>query len=227
MERIFEIRGSEDLKNIIYRVVEYKYLGGSYGKCNENLMLEELQKNGPFVVSFETDLNFIYYKSGIYHSLDSRENNNIFPNQKTEWRKIDHSVLLVGFGEDEKTKEKFWILQNTWGPNWGEEGFFRIRRGNNEMGIESTCEIAVPVIIDNKNNHILLPKDEGFLPNSKVSYLEEILRKNVLQTNPPFIPKSKGFSKSEEIFIGEIVEEIRKEIISLSLRSLYQINFIY
>lgn len=68
-------------------------------------MMEELKKNGPFVVSFESDINFIYYKSGIYHSVENIDaienfetidNNNSF--FRKEWTKIDHSVLLVGWG---------------------------------------------------------------------------------------------------------------------------------
>ncbi len=61
-------------------------------------MMEELKKNGPFVVSFETDTNFIFYKSGIYHSLESNyyKENDIF---EKEFTKIDHSVLLVGWGK--------------------------------------------------------------------------------------------------------------------------------
>lgn len=135
----------------IYRVINYKYIGGSYGACNESLMMEELYKNGPFVVSFEPDYNFMMYKSGIYHSLQSDS----WINQglpKPEWEKVDHSILLVGWGVDKLSGEKFWMLQNTWGPNWGENGFFRIKRGYDELAIESICESAIPIIIDNKTN---------------------------------------------------------------------------
>jgi cathepsin C len=78
-------------------MIDYKYLGGSYGKCDELLMIEELKTNGPFVVSFESDVNFIYYKSGIYHSLEqnNQSHDSFF---RSEWNKIDHSVLLVGWG---------------------------------------------------------------------------------------------------------------------------------
>ena len=155
-------------------------------------MLEELQNNGPFVVSFETDVNFIYYKSGIYHSLDTK---NKFFSLKSEWNKIDHSVLLVGFGEDEITKEKFWILQNTWGPNWGEGGFFRIKRGTNELGIESTCEIGIRVIIDNLNNEILIPKDNRYLPKSKLFFIEDLIKKNSINKYKPLTAKRKGLNK--------------------------------
>jgi cathepsin C len=60
-------------------------------------MMEELYKNGPIVVSFEPDYNFMMYKSGVYHSFeDSTWIEKGLP--KPEWQKVDHSVLLVGWG---------------------------------------------------------------------------------------------------------------------------------
>ncbi|KAG5681189.1 hypothetical protein PVAND_010646 [Polypedilum vanderplanki] len=49
---------------------------------------------------------------------------------------VNHAVILVGYGTDQKTGTKYWILRNSWGPHWGEEGYFRIERGVN------ACEIA-------------------------------------------------------------------------------------
>lgn len=132
-----------------YGMSDYYYVGGSYGQCSEKKIMEEVYKNGPIVVSFEPDYNFMLYKSGIYHALDDSS----WMSQgltKPEWQKVDHSVLLVGWGEEPNLKEKYWILQNTWGPEWGEKGFFRIRRGTDELGIESICEAGTPKIIKNK-----------------------------------------------------------------------------
>ena len=142
----------------LYGMSDYKYIGGSYGQCSQKRMMEELYKNGPIVVSFEPDYHFMLYKSGIYHSLDESS----WMSQglsKPEWQKVDHSVLLIGWGEDTRLKEKFWILQNTWGPEWGEKGFFRIRRGTDELGVESICESGVPIVIDNQKKIDLLPKN--------------------------------------------------------------------
>jgi hypothetical protein len=42
---------------------------------------------------------------------------------------------MVGWGVDGGVK--YWKVANSWNPYWGEKGYFRIKRGNNECGIES------------------------------------------------------------------------------------------
>lgn len=113
---------------------KYHYVGGFYGACNEALMKIELIKNGPLAVAFEVYGDFMSYKGGIYHHtfLKDEKNYKFNPFQLT-----NHAVLVVGYGADDKSGEKFWIVKNSWGTGWGEDGYFRIRRGTNECAIES------------------------------------------------------------------------------------------
>ena len=130
-----------------FKITNFGYLGGSYGKCNEELLMRELIEKGPVVVSFEPDYHFMMYRKGIYKSINNNWMTENLP--KPEWEKVDHSVTLVGWGYDEVHKQKYWLLMNSWGKHWGEDGYFRMVRGEDHMGIESICEFGeiVPQIV--------------------------------------------------------------------------------
>lgn len=46
---------------------------------------------------------------------------------------IDHAVTLVAYGVDHELNEKFWTIQNSWGPSWGEGGKIRLLRRDGEQ----------------------------------------------------------------------------------------------
>jgi len=48
---------------------------------------------------------------------------------------INHAVLLVGYGVD-PAAGPYWKIQNSWGPDWGENGFMRLQRST-DCGIDT------------------------------------------------------------------------------------------
>lgn len=81
----------------------------------------ELMTNGPFETAFSVYDDFEDYTGGIY--------------QYTYGDYLGgHAVMVVGWGEENGIP--YWIVQNSWGTEWGEDGFFRIIRGTNECGFE-------------------------------------------------------------------------------------------
>jgi len=124
----------------------YRYVGGYYGGCNEEAMKRALVENGPLSVSFEVYDDFMLYKTGIYHHTGmlkskSEDGSSAFD----PFELTNHAVLLVGYGHDDQIGEDYWTIKNSWGTEWGEAGFFRIRRGVDECAVESIAVEAFPI----------------------------------------------------------------------------------
>ena len=45
-----------------------------------------------------------------------------------------HAVEMIGWGTENGTP--YWLIKNSWNDQWGDKGTFKIKRGNNECGIE-------------------------------------------------------------------------------------------
>jgi len=51
---------------------------------------------------------------------------------------------MIGWGVEDGTP--YWLMVNSWGEQWGAGGLFKILRGTNECGIESSCTAGVPSV---------------------------------------------------------------------------------
>lgn len=90
-------------------------------------MQREIMKYGPIEVAFFVYNDFMQYRSGIYQKSASAQG-----------PMGGHAVKILGWGVgDDEKKTPYWIVANSWSPNWGEKGYFRIIRGTNECGIET------------------------------------------------------------------------------------------
>eukprot|EP00588_Corethron_pennatum_P005247 CAMPEP_0194299832 /NCGR_PEP_ID=MMETSP0169-20130528/60930_1 /TAXON_ID=218684 /ORGANISM="Corethron pennatum, Strain L29A3" /LENGTH=253 /DNA_ID=CAMNT_0039049953 /DNA_START=414 /DNA_END=1175 /DNA_ORIENTATION=- len=96
--------------------------------------------SGPVAIGFHADPSFVEYRRGIYTPGYCCCANNL---SATDYD-MNHALLLVGYGFDQ---ELYWIAMNTWGEQWGEDGFVRIRRGDG-CGITMQAVVATDVRID-------------------------------------------------------------------------------
>ncbi|UCB59469.1 MAG: hypothetical protein JSV67_04020 [Thermoplasmatales archaeon] len=103
---------------------------------------EALIEYGPLITTFTVYSDFFAYNSGIYEHVSGDVAGG-------------HAVAIVGYDNI----EEYWICKNSWGKNWGEGGFFRIRYG--QCGIGSTfntyylsgvsggiCEEYLPYVLE-------------------------------------------------------------------------------
>jgi KDEL-tailed cysteine endopeptidase len=58
---------------------------------------------------------------------------------------IDHGVLAIGYGEENGIK--YWLVKNSWGPNWGEGGYFKLKRS--DTNDEGMCSILTAASFPN------------------------------------------------------------------------------
>jgi len=107
-----------------------KHFGSKvYSVSGEQRIMQEIFANGPVETTFSVYQDFLAYKSGVYKRTSSQYLGG-------------HAVKFVGWGVEDSTN--YWLVANSWNPHWGDQGYFKIVRGTNECGIESSCNAGVP-----------------------------------------------------------------------------------
>ncbi len=90
--------------------------------------LKEAVSIGPVSIAIEADTKeFQLYTSGVLTG-DSCGTN------------LDHGVLIVGYGVENNIE--YWLVKNSWGPSWGDQGYIKIERSDStdDPGV---CGIAM------------------------------------------------------------------------------------
>ncbi|XP_056331622.1 cathepsin S, ortholog 2, tandem duplicate 2 [Danio aesculapii] len=90
---------------------------------NEQALKEALANIGPISVAIDaTRPKFTFYRSGVYDDPSCTQN-------------VNHAVLAVGYGT--LSGQDYWLVKNSWGAGFGDGGYIRIARNNNNL-----CGIA-------------------------------------------------------------------------------------
>jgi len=109
-----------------YNVYGVDQFGTVKGEQN---MMQEIYQRGPISCGVAANQVFDDYTGGILHD-------------HTGDKGLNHAISITGFGEENGVK--FWEIRNSWGENWGEQGFIRLVRGIDNLGIEEDCSWATP-----------------------------------------------------------------------------------
>ena len=95
---------------------------------DEYAMAYALQKIGPLSAIVHTNLDWQLYDNGIYNPSNTTCSNDI--------SKQEHGVIIIGYGTENGLD--YWIIRNSWGADWGENGHMRLVRGKNACGIANS-----------------------------------------------------------------------------------------
>lgn len=152
--------------NPVAKIGESYFIGSAYGESSEKKMMKEILRNGIVNGELNVPRIFSFYQKGIlsndheakmssyleysgiaqHHkqaqqSIGAKEKKSVTDRDLEDygiaWMNLNHSVVIVGWGVDEKTQTKYWIVRNSYGKRWGMNGDFLVRRGENDFGIES------------------------------------------------------------------------------------------
>ncbi|XP_010268619.1 PREDICTED: cysteine protease RD19A-like [Nelumbo nucifera] len=134
---------------------DYPYTGTDHGTCkfdkskivasvanfsvvslDEDQIAANLVKNGPLAVGINAVFMQTYIGGVSCPYICSR--------------RLNHGVLLVGYGSEGyspiRMKDKpYWIIKNSWGESWGENGYYKICRGRDVCGVDSMVSTVAAI----------------------------------------------------------------------------------
>ncbi|XP_028397683.1 counting factor associated protein D-like [Dendronephthya gigantea] len=116
-----------------------------------------LAKYGPISCSINADAKTLrFYSKGVYNDPENSKKRN------------NHAVVCIGYGIEDN-KEPYWILKNTWGPLWGDNGYIKISQKGNIANIHG--------------GQLLTIKKDNKIPDFPYQSLKKVKRREKLYNN--------------------------------------------
>ncbi|CAF4878910.1 unnamed protein product [Rotaria sp. Silwood1] len=118
---------------------------------DEEFMKKIVYEQGPVVVSFdcgertgndtilrEVSQKFDHYASGIFDVPGC-----------PAYRNLNHNPVVVGYGTENGVD--YWKIKNSWGVDWGEDGYIKVKRSDNMCGIATSSFYAA--LFSDRDSH--------------------------------------------------------------------------
>jgi len=122
---------------------EQVFVGGwKQISTDEDQIAAALMQYGPLAIGINAGPMQMYH-GGVAHPWK------MFCNPKS----LDHGVAIVSFGVD--SGSKYWRIRNSWGPSWGEKGYYRIIRGTGACGLNTMVTTATDITFKSANSVIV------------------------------------------------------------------------
>lgn len=119
--------------NVFEPFIRYRALKNSFWASDS---IEDIKQNlyayGPLSTFMQTFEDMSLFKStGVYEHQFG---------QQTDY----HAIVIIGWGKDKIRNREYWILRNSWGSDWGDNGYFKVYF--NDMNINSYVCGSLPMI---------------------------------------------------------------------------------
>jgi cathepsin L len=123
---------SSNIRGLPFNITSIKNIASG----DEKALQAALASVGPVAVAIDaSSRSFQFYSSGVY--IDRKCKSNMYS--------LDHAVLVVGYGTDASRGGDYWIVKNSWGTTWGENGYIRMARNRkNQCGIAT--DAVYPIV---------------------------------------------------------------------------------
>eukprot|EP01065_Artemidia_motanka_P038790 TRINITY_DN47638_c0_g1_i1.p1 TRINITY_DN47638_c0_g1~~TRINITY_DN47638_c0_g1_i1.p1 ORF type:complete len:326 (+),score=113.93 TRINITY_DN47638_c0_g1_i1:62-979(+) len=125
-----------------FMVSEYGYIEGSTVQERVANMKAEIAARGP--ISCNIDATSKLEKWGL-DVWNTPEATSVYTEKATQ--STNHVISVVGYGST-PAGQQYWVIRNSWGSYWAENGFYKMEAGTNQLGIEleKGCTWAVPTV---------------------------------------------------------------------------------
>jgi C1A family cysteine protease len=103
-----------------WKIEDWGYVGNSSSVPSVDAIKQAILDYGPVAVAIAVGSAFHAYSEGIFNT------------EEGVWQ-VNHGVVLVGWDDNQGTNG-VWFLRNSWGDDWGEDGYMRIEYGVDAVG---------------------------------------------------------------------------------------------